>query len=294
MAGALGITFSSYPSAYIILAKCWFSPYRPFCYEKSTYPLLNTLTIKESFQLIASLQAYDPSFRNCHIIAHWVGARKVEQNPSQWKETIRQCPVACTSGCIHGAFQERFKKDVLSQEEIESLKPDLAEICQPREGWLETKFDRLMCAHSVGHLSLFTMNGDVPFALSLCDEVLPGAGLLPERESCYGGVFMQGVSSAEEGNPVTINLSKEDIASFCDTFEGEKRAYCIIESWPLFIEREGVKTSHTFCSSYNIPGENPFCYSSQSLSYLCSLQEDSEEEGLCVERVMRALTLFLI
>ena len=93
-----------------IVKKCSSASYKPTCYEKEVPMLMDSISMEEAFQVTRIIQDLDKSYQYCHVLGHELSARETAKDPGKWKDIIPRCPSGlCSNGCIHGAFQERFR-----------------------------------------------------------------------------------------------------------------------------------------------------------------------------------------
>ncbi|MBI2056486.1 MAG: cupredoxin domain-containing protein [Candidatus Sungbacteria bacterium] len=118
---------------------------------------------------------------DCHQESHAVGRIGYElYGPSVFLDGT----AACHSGYYHGAM-ETFLKEKGTQNLAESV----AEVCNK----FPTSFGIFECLHGVGHGVVAYQDYDLPKALETC-------GMLKtdyDRNSCYGGTFMENVVAAQ-------------------------------------------------------------------------------------------------
>lgn len=210
------------------------------CYDRVLPTLLDTgFTMEEAFAVANQLVAYSAkngSYFYCHIGAHGIAAKETAKDPSLWTKVVARCPEGlCANGCIHGAAQERFRKDRLTETEVTESLSELRSICASNPHM--TKLEITGCHHALGHLSLYLASGDVPQALRTCRAISFPHDLLRLR-TCYEGVFMQVYQPAEPEDKALVRAvaptSTEAIAGFCAPYSGAELSACRTESWPLY------------------------------------------------------------
>ena len=156
-----------------ILGTCASQVSRSTCYDREIPKLMGRLTLEEAFAVTKAVQSRDSSYAFCHVLGHELSARETKKDPSKWKDVAARCPSGvCSNGCIHGAFQERFRSDAFTPSQIETIKPELVNVCEPREGWSPTKMEQATCYHGLGHLFMYITNANVALATRLCDELV--------------------------------------------------------------------------------------------------------------------------
>lgn len=156
------------------------------CYEGVLVPVAEAGELGRALEALEALAAVDPDVRrDGHMYVHGLGiaAYDAERDPA---ETFTECSELFHAGCYHGVIQAHF---------AETGEADSAEVnglctrvrARNPDGW--TYFQ---CVHGLGH-GLTILNGhDLVQGLAGCD-LLDGAW---ERDSCYGGAFMENVGNA--------------------------------------------------------------------------------------------------
>lgn len=253
-----------------IIEKCASSSYRPTCYDEQVPKLMDkpyNISLEEAFKITRIIQAQDSSFQYCHVLGHRLSSKEVAKNPQSWMNIIPRCPAngMCANGCLHGALQERFRSESLSDEQIETVIPDLQIACEARSNWNPTGLDQAICYHGLGHLTMYMTNADFEKSLEICDRIAKKDDGRDLTGVCYEGLFMQLFQPLE---PEDFALAqgkepkKDQLSTFCGQF-GTKRQQqaCWEEGWPLY--REAIKTAEgivNFCSRSPNPLQKDHCY----------------------------------
>lgn len=169
-------------------------------------------------------------------------------------DVVTRCPSGmCSNGCIHGAFQERFRSEILTESEIEALLPDLQAVCLPRDSWQPTGLEQGNCFHALGHLLMYITGADTPRAVGLCERLTS----LPDTEQfhrvCYDGVFMQLYQPLEPEDRLLIagkEVSRNEHEAFCSSWKGTEPWFsCWVEGWPTYLaELQHPDGVVSFCS----------------------------------------------
>ena len=267
-----------------ILALCKSLEYRPGCYDKTIPELMNVLSMEEAFAVTQIVQSKDKTFPYCHVLGHELSASEVKKDPDNWKNVVSRCPSGqCSNGCIHGGFQERFRKESFStQAEIDNIKPDLKTICEQRKDWNPTGLEQGSCYHALGHLTMYVTEADIDKSLILCNEIALKDDGRDLRQVCYDGVFMQMFQPLEPEDFALIRgkeLTKNTVKKFCSDYDPLAQASCISESWPLFSQE--VKTPDGLikhCSQIPDIGLQNRCYS--SLFYILTVQFNFDSDKI--------------
>lgn len=220
-----------------VLTRCSAAKESAECYNKEIPKLMEHISMEEAFAVTRNVLKEDPRFGYCHTLGHALSAKEVAKNPDNWKEVIARCPTdICNYGCLHGPLLERYSKYELSGDELESLKSELKEVCEPRRGWRPTPWEESMCYHGLGHLAMYATAADVQKSIEICGATITG-GINSHFSSCLEGVFMQIFQPLEPEDVELVKAivpSKENAALFCGRYEDTVRNNCWRESWPLF------------------------------------------------------------
>ncbi|PIR82861.1 hypothetical protein COU20_00055 [Candidatus Kaiserbacteria bacterium CG10_big_fil_rev_8_21_14_0_10_59_10] len=219
-----------------IIRACEDALHRPTCYDEEIPKLMDTLSMEEAFTVTRLVQERDTSYWYCHVLGHNLSAREAAKDPSRWSEVIARCPVGmCSNGCLHGAFQERFREETLSADEVEALVPELREVCESSRDF--TSLERASCYHALGHLSMYITGADLHTSLEVCDRIAL-RGERDWRQLCYDGAFMQIFQPLEPEDIALVQdiapATKRGASALCAAFSGVRFASCHAESWPLY------------------------------------------------------------
>lgn len=254
--------------ANLVLTKCASFPHHQSCYDKEIPILMDgpaNLTLEDAFGVTKLVQEKDTLFPYCHVLGHNLSAKEVKKDPSKWKEVLSRCPSGlCSNGCIHGGFQERFRAESFTDEEVEGIKPDLKSICEKKSNWNPTGLEQASCYHALGHLTMYITDADINYSINLCEEIAVKADGRNFLQVCLDGVFMQIYQPLEPEDFALISgkeVTRERVDKFCASFSGYAKVSCISESWPLYREEimndpdELIK----FCSKED-KSSQPRCY----------------------------------
>lgn len=119
----------------------------------------------------------------CHQLMHVVGRKAADAFPTI-SEAFAAGDSFCWSGYYHGVMERMIDKTP-----SQKLHSEMDNICADIPGKENYTFDYYNCVHGLGHGVYAYYEGELPSALSMCDN-LTGRW---EQESCYGGVFMQNI-----------------------------------------------------------------------------------------------------
>lgn len=238
-----------------IVRECAKASYKPSCYDEEIPKLMDRgLTMEEAFQVTVIVQDTVSDYFYCHVLGHNLAAKETAKDPNQWTSVVARCPAGmCSNGCLHGAAQERFRAESLSDEEVLSLIPQLSEICEQGHGRDYTGLEQASCYHSLGHLAMYITGADIRTATDVCDQIAKKESGDDYTQTCYEGAYMQIFQPLEPEDFALVKdiapTSSVGAKTYCNEFSGEYRAACYRESWPLY--RESLSTGEgveRFCS----------------------------------------------
>ena len=127
----------------------------------------------------------------------------------------------------------------------ENVKAEINTICGGVSADQKYSFFHYNCAHGLGHGVMLVTHNELFEALTTCDTLTDGW----ERESCYGGVFMENIMA--HGNPdhTTKYLKTDDLLYPCNAVEAVYKQQCFL-----------MQTSHALMSNgYDFDGVFRLC-----------------------------------
>lgn len=221
-----------------IVEVCRSEAYRPSCYDREIPKLTEKISMEQAFQVTSLVQEQDRSYTYCHVLGHDLSAIEVQKDPDNWKDVVSRCPSGmCSNGCIHGGFQEKFRAETFTDQQISEVLPDLKIICEERDSWKPTGLEQGSCYHALGHLTMYLTAADIGKSIGLCDQIAKKSDQRDLTPVCYDGVFMQIFQPLEPEDEALIKgkeQTKDSVAAFCDKFSEVHKSHCWNESWPLF------------------------------------------------------------
>lgn len=253
-----------------IIEKCASSNYHPSCYDEEVPKLMDKpiqLSMEQALELTRIIQAKDSSFQYCHVLGHKLSSKEVAKNLNNWINVIPRCPAngMCSNGCLHGALQEKFRAESLSDQQIEKVIPDLQIACEARGSWNPTGLDQAICYHGLGHLTMYITDANFEKSLGICDRISIKDDGRNFIGVCYEGLFMQLFQPLE---PEDFALAKgkvpekNKLSIFCRQFSTKSQQQaCWEEGWPLY--RDEIKTGQgivNFCSNSPNPSQIDHCF----------------------------------
>jgi hypothetical protein len=123
--------------------------------------------------------------RDGHVYAHAIGKLAYRARPDL-AATFGRCDESFQSGCYHGVIQAYFEAHpAVDAEAVDA-------VCRPYRAAGASRWLLFQCVHGLGHGLTALRGHDLPRALLDCDLLRDGW----DRESCYGGAFMENVVNA--------------------------------------------------------------------------------------------------
>jgi hypothetical protein len=188
----------------------------------------------------------------CHPLTHVIG-RAAAQKYSDVGEAYRKGDHFCWSGYYHGVME-----GILYEVKPEEIPGVVNSICQSIPGKEYYSFDYYNCVHGLGHGVMYITNSELFDALLLCDN-LDGQW---EKESCYGGVFMENVITDFE-NHFTDYLKPEEPLYPCTAVPEKNKHTCYLMQTSYVLKENGYDFVDAFkqCSTIEEQYQNT-CYQS--------------------------------
>jgi hypothetical protein len=159
---------------------------RRACYTKLLSERLTKRGVADAVATLEAMAAADPEVATqAHEYAHGLGIEAYGKS-TDIVATFAACGDGFASGCRHGVIQAYFEsRHQVTQSEVEGL-------CQPFKRAGQSRWVLFQCVHGMGHGLTMFHGYDLPRALTDCDLLLNTW----DRDSCYGGVFMESIINA--------------------------------------------------------------------------------------------------
>lgn len=159
---------------------------RQACYSQLLSERLNKRGLADAVTTLDQLTGAHPDVADhAHEYAHGIGIEAYSKSPDI-VATFAACGDGYSSGCRHGVIQAYFEsRHQVTKTEVEGL-------CQPFKSASQSRWVLFQCVHGMGHGLTMFHGHDLPRALTDCDLLADGW----DRESCYGGAFMESIINA--------------------------------------------------------------------------------------------------
>jgi len=188
----------------------------------------------------------------CHPIVHLIGAAAGREYGSIAEAYVHGDTV-CRSGYHHGVLEGIF-----GDAEGDELLRDLDDICAAVSGKERYSYNYFSCVHGIGHGLMAYFNHDLFESLRGCDR-LRGEW---ERESCYGGVFMENILSDTAEMPSRF-LRADDPLYPCTAVDGTYKRQCFLMQTSHMLSVFANDYAQTFAACTSIESEyRTHCYQS--------------------------------
>lgn len=246
---------------------------------------------KAAFQELRVAYASDPSVRSqCHPLTHVIGRTSAEKFQTV-SAAYAEGDEFCWSGYYHGVMEAMLIR--LGDDAVSKLNDICADIRRDKP----FSFDHYNCVHGLGH-GVMLINGHELFkSLENCDQLSDNW----ERQSCYGGVYMENImASINPDHTTKYVLADQPLYPCTDVAEKYKQqCYSMQTSHALTVLKGDFKQVFTLCGSIE-PSYKATCYQSlgrdasgQSVSdqtktrETCMLGSNFEAQSNCVSGAVK-------
>ncbi|MBI2206885.1 MAG: hypothetical protein HYU41_23885 [Candidatus Rokubacteria bacterium] len=167
---------------------CQRTPRPDDCLDGLFRTYLAARSTADALRLVETYSAEHADLRmGCHPIVHAVG-RETFRVRGSVHESFAACDGTCHSGCYHGVIERFLGPTSAGHVSHVDLERKAGDICR---GDFEP-FVKFQCVHGVGHALMFFTGYHLDHALGVCDRM----GDRRTQRICYGGVFMENLTSA--------------------------------------------------------------------------------------------------
>src|SRR6185436_3872923 len=154
---------------------------RAACYQRFFTSRLVSDGVAGAVAILDTLSRDDRDVsRRAHEYAHGIGIAAYTRYPDI-VSTFTACGDRAASGCRHGFIQGYFE----ARRQVTT--PEIEAFCRPFKEPSATRWILFQCVHGMGHGLAMFYDHNLPQALAMCDQL----GDAWDRESCYGGAFME-------------------------------------------------------------------------------------------------------
>ena len=158
------------------------------CYRQQLESVLQMEGTEQALTALEQITGQDPeALREAHPLVHHVGQQSFVRYGTA-PVALSHCRDVFWSGCYHGVLQAYLSS--LPVVEPQHILP----LCPTSETVSVYSFQRYNCLHGLGHGLIMQFRYDLLKSLAYCDA-LSGTW---DRESCYGGVFMENIVTFQQ------------------------------------------------------------------------------------------------
>lgn len=191
------------------------------CFQASASKLLARWNYQVILTGLEQTEQYPEVFPRCHEFTHFLGRDTYSQikNVGQLYSFHTS---ACHGGFYHGVIEGYFAAQHFSvaQANDSQLAAQAQIVCgKPADYSVPRYYGE--CVHGIGHAMMYATNQNLPRSLGLCDSLSA-----TDRQTCYGGAFMENSSSSTSVDHPTNYTKKDDPLFPCDTLASNYQETC--------------------------------------------------------------------
>ncbi|HEU4424756.1 MAG TPA: hypothetical protein VFR67_19700 [Pilimelia sp.] len=190
---------------------------------------------------------------NCHQLVHVVG-RAAGDKFGDVAKAYADGDNFCWSGYYHGVMES-----ILTKIGVAEVKTKLNTICAGISTDQKYSFYHYNCVHGLGHGVMAVNNNELFDALTTCDSLTDWW----ERESCFGGVFMENIMSEFNPDHETKYLKTDDLMYPCNAVNQTYKQQCFLMQTSHALQVTGYDFDRVFALCDKVEsGFRPTCYQS--------------------------------
>lgn len=223
---------------------------------------------------------------NCHQMTHVIG-RAAFDRFGDLSRTYGQGDSFCWSGYYHGAMEA-----TVAEIGPEKILDEANNICADMGEEQRYSFYHYNCVHGLGHGFMGVQENELFESLETCDTMTDNW----ERESCYGGVFMENIMALKNPSHPTKYLDAEKPLYPCTDVETKYKEQCYVMQTSFALGTQGGDFGKVFdlCAEaeedyretcYQSLGRDASGNSASDLTTTresCMMSEDYEARSNCV------------
>lgn len=172
----------------------------------------------------------------CHQLTHIVGREAIKKYGTI-REAFLHGDSFCWSGYHHGVVEAAIK-DIGA----DRIKEQANELCSGFAAAKQYSFDHYNCVHGMGHGFMAVEEMDVFKALKACDLL----NNKWERESCYGGAYMENIMIEARGEGKSPFLRPEEPMYPCTAVEPLYKEPCYMMQTSYALQQNSYNFGATF------------------------------------------------
>lgn len=208
------------------------------CYEEGAREeLVNEYSTSE---ILGALYDYDQHF-SCHGFIHYVGRALYFKYGNIW-QPYSEIDFTCHGGAYHGVIEAYLSEREGSWEDIEG--EEILEVCSDSFKKSDRNPVQIFneCLHGMGHAFMFLSDSDLPKSLDYCDRLAD----IGNRETCYGGAFMENSTSSTNVEHPSAWLSADDKFYPCSILPESQLNQCYLYQANYWIKESNYDWTGVF------------------------------------------------
>lgn len=158
------------------------------CYERHLLDELDRAGVVAALEMLETVSVGDLTVEaQGHVYTHAIGIEAYSPE-TPFEDVFSECTVLFQSGCYHGVVQAHFMASGAADAER------VVALCEPYDEDPSDRWILFQCLHGLGHGLTMYYGHHLPKALEGCDFLTNDWN----RDSCYGGAFMENVVNATD------------------------------------------------------------------------------------------------
>jgi len=208
-----------------LVKKCQNSPNWSGCYSRELISIIEVQEFKKVLGILEIIKGLDEKTKDCHFIAHDLARVMSLRNSDDWDVQLSFVDSSCRGGFIHGLIEARNIREPsfkLDSGLVTSICRKLKTNINPEDPIIEQA-----CAHTMGHVLVAELEGDLEKSVEVCDQT-------PEniRYLCHSGIFMENITKSSlvaHGLSTGASITKDSALTheeLCRRFKGIAAKAC--------------------------------------------------------------------
>jgi hypothetical protein len=212
------------------------------CYKKELTNIVEQSGPEAATALIKTQYSKVPYVKSqCHQLIHVVGRAALAKYGTV-ADTFAHGDQFCWSGYYHGAMEE-----IAILHGSNYIVDNANTLCEPiAKAKGQYSFYHFNCVHGMGHGFMEALNNNLFTSLAACDKMTDDWN----RESCYGGVFMQNIMNVQSPDETVDHKSaylKDDQPMYpCTAVDEQYKNQCYLMQTSYALQVENYDFSKVF------------------------------------------------
>lgn len=216
------------------------------CYEDGVGDrLVDKYSVSE---ILSALYDYDQYF-SCHAFTHYVG-RALWAKYKSVADAYSEIDFTCHGGAYHGVIEAYFQRRQGGWENIDG--EEINKICSDSTKKTEQNPSQIFneCLHAMGHAFMFLTDADLPKSLEYCERIEEKGN----RETCYGGAFMENSTSSTNPDHPSKWIREDDKFYPCTILPDRQLNHCYLYQANYWIKDTNYDWPTVFANCAELSG----------------------------------------